>query len=144
MLQSLPIWSLAMLGRRTVTPHSNIYRHYGSVIHDTFPQNLSTKQSRSGQNLSDRYIRLEKSFRPKEASLTELEATRDSVTSTARDQPFNKKSVELFHGFELPEAPKPPDDNGEFTLQFVLSFWNLDCCRRLLHVWLRRLRLRPL
>jgi hypothetical protein len=111
MLQSLPIRSLATLGRRTITSDSNISRN-GVVIHETFAPNLSKKPSRSGQNLSFRYIRLERSHRAKEASLKELEVASDSVPSTTRPQPFNKKSVELFHGFEIPEEPNPPGDNG--------------------------------
>jgi len=127
MLQSLPIRSLDTLGRRSITSASNIYRH--GTVNPT--KNLSEKPSRSGQNLSSRYVRLEKSVRTKEAPSKELEVTSDSAPSTTGPPPFNKRFVELFRGFELPEEPKPPSDNGElifYFLFFIFCFlWGLDC-----------------
>ena len=110
MLQILPIRSLAALGRRTITSDSSNY-HHGAVIHGNIAKYLSQEPSRSGQNLSDRYIRLEKSLRAKEVYSKELEETgNSSVISTTYKLGTN---IEMFRGFELPEEPKPPGDSGE-------------------------------
>ncbi|KIM42487.1 hypothetical protein M413DRAFT_70672 [Hebeloma cylindrosporum] len=105
MLRSLPIRYLATLGRRFFTSDSKNYRH-GAVI----SQSPSRKPSRSGQNLSDRYVRLERSLRAKESFSKQLEETGNpSVRSTGRLK--RGTNIEMFRGFELPEEPKPPGDS---------------------------------
>lgn len=74
-----------------------------------------------GQNLSDRYLRLEKSLRSKEALSKELDGydshNSESVTqSNPRRSKSSSKPVQLFRGFEIPEEPKPPADDGLFSL----------------------------
>ncbi|KAF8951070.1 oxidoreductase-like protein [Flammula alnicola] len=113
MLLSSKIRFLATLGHRSITSAS-IY-HHGAISEGDRHTNLSRKRSRGGQNLSDRYIRLEKSIRGKAALSKELEEFAESDSSApASTQALLKstaKPIRLFHGFQVPEEPKPPADD---------------------------------
>ncbi|KAF8814818.1 hypothetical protein BYT27DRAFT_7081618 [Phlegmacium glaucopus] len=66
-----------------------------------------------GQNLSDRYLRLEKSLRGREALSKELAGYSQS-SSSIQSTPLSKSSskpLQIFRGFEIPEEPKPPADD---------------------------------
>ena len=62
------------------------------------------QQARLGQNLSERYLRLEKSRRSIPA-----------VTQSNPPSNSSSKSLQVFHGFEIPEEPKPPADDGGWS-----------------------------
>ncbi|TFK31747.1 oxidoreductase-like protein [Crucibulum laeve] len=70
--------------------------------------------NRGGRNLTDRYIRLEKSLRGKEAlakEIDELELTNKKATTftsaTAADA--STRTRNMFRGFYIPEEPKEPE-----------------------------------
>ncbi|KAF8157100.1 hypothetical protein B0H34DRAFT_638026, partial [Crassisporium funariophilum] len=66
------------------------------------------KPARGGQNLSDRYLRLERSLRGKEAiskELDEYEHIDPSVPAAAQSY---GKPAQIFRGFEVPQEPRPP------------------------------------
>ncbi|OCB86459.1 hypothetical protein A7U60_g6351 [Sanghuangporus baumii] len=85
--------------------------------------------SRGGQDLANRYIRLERSLRGKEGYQREIEEFRDEEESLsanagagARDEKRkentnvvkrrNGKQPLVFMGYTIPEAPKPPGPDG--------------------------------
>ena len=77
------------------------------------------QQGGVGQNLSDRYLRLEKSLRGREAFSKELDGYSHNSSSIPMVTQSNirsksSKPVQMFHGFEIPEEPKPPADDGMF------------------------------
>ena len=83
------------------------------MIHGSVAQTLSNKASRSGHNLSDRYIQLERSLRHKDVSSQEPKETgSSSMLSTSPLKLGAKKHVEMFRGFEVPEEPITPSDSG--------------------------------
>ena len=73
-----------------------------------------------GQNLSDRYLRLEKSLRGRVALSKELDGysqNSSTIPAVTQSNPLSKSSskrLQVFHGFEIPEEPKPPADDGVF------------------------------
>lgn len=72
---------------------------------------------RGGQNLSERYRRLEKSLRGKEVLVKEIgELTPHLFSSHEKN-----KAVEMFHGLEVPQEPKAPASDGVFY--FSHKFW---------------------
>lgn len=69
--------------------------------------------TRGGQNLSERFQRLEKSVRGKEAYQRDIheiagERAANASVSGRRARP----SVDTFMGFVVPEEPKPPGPDG--------------------------------
>jgi len=64
--------------------------------------------SRGGQNLSDRYLRLEKALRGKEAYVGRTKELSELATTPAPAVHVQ----ETFHGFTVPQMPKPPADDG--------------------------------
>jgi len=76
---------------------------------------------RGGQNLSERYRRLERSLRVKEVLVKETgvltphsvsnyedKSNRNSVKVSNPSLLLKKKSVEMFHGLEVPQEPREP------------------------------------
>ena len=77
------------------------------------------KPSRGGRNLSERYLALERALRGKEAftrGKEELAHHSPIISISVQDENLRKESVETFHGFVLPQEPKPPADDGAFLL----------------------------
>ncbi|KNZ73272.1 hypothetical protein J132_08041 [Termitomyces sp. J132] len=74
------------------------------------PSSLRRAHTR-GQNLSTRYQRLEKSLREKEGLAQNIEhlVKYPNVGGTVTNTP--QKRVEIFHGFEIPKEPRPPQDD---------------------------------
>ena len=73
--------------------------------------------ARGGQNLSDRYRRLEKSVRGKGAyarDIDELVGDRweNDPDAGLRVRPA-RRDAKMFMGFVVPEEPKPPGPDGE-------------------------------
>lgn len=111
--------------------------------------------SRGGQDLSRRYERLERSLRGKNvygreiedfqrsgqvtdpAPYTSQEKTQQATSSTGRS------TRRIFRGFVVPEAPKPPADDGARSTVYGSTF-PLNSCVRMLHVRLCDMRLRSL
>lgn len=108
----------------------------------SFPIQSQKRFSRSGQNLSERYLRLEKTFRKKsDLGQTTPETSRllTPIPPSTLQRPSN---VKHFRGLIIPEVPKPPEPDGgsfTFTCRRPPSF-SQPC--RMLHVWLCRMRAR--
>lgn len=74
--------------------------------------------SRGGQNLSARYERLERSLRGKElyskeiTAYTAAEGNIANIQSNATRSILRREPV-VFQGLTIPEAPKPPEADGE-------------------------------
>ncbi|KAF8908563.1 hypothetical protein CPB84DRAFT_1744195 [Gymnopilus junonius] len=112
MLRTAPIRFInAPVGRRSVAyDHRAISDGHKATEH-------RRKPARGGQNLSDRYIRLEKSVRQKEVFSNKLEQIQPSLAqvvsqSSAGGLKPHQKPLQFFHGFQIPEEPKPPADDG--------------------------------
>lgn len=80
-----------------------------------------------GQNLSDRYLRLEKSLRERESLSKELDRySSESIPavtppqSNPRSKSSSSKPVQLFRGFEIPDEPKPPADDGVCSISSLI------------------------
>ena len=116
---------------RLYTIRCSINNRSGAERLDTNRRNLSRyprRQAGVGQNLSDRYLRLEKSLRGREALSKELAGysqSSSSIPAVTQSKPLSKSSskpLQVFRGFEIPEEPKPPADDGvSFLNQFRLT-----------------------
>jgi hypothetical protein len=90
--------------------------HYFS--HHAASQQASTaierlkRPSRGGQNLSDRYRRLEKSLRVKEAFSGGIDDTTERTTVLVHGAKPRLSHAKTFKGFRIPEEPKPPEPDG--------------------------------
>ena len=110
---------------RLYTTRHSIKNRSGAERLDTNRRNLSRyprRQAGAGQNLSDRYLRLEKSLRGRVVLSKELDGyshNSSSIPAVTQPNPLSKsssKSSQVFRGFEIPEEPKPPADDGVFFL----------------------------
>lgn len=138
---------------RLYTTGRSINNWSGAEHLDTNRRKLYRYQQNSGvgQNLSDRYLRLEKSLRGKKALPNELYGYSHNSSSVIQSDPSSKSSstkpLQIFHGFEIPEEPKPPADDGMFLFFFLKPILNspiilfLILSLRMLYVWMRSLRL---
>lgn len=129
-----------------------MFRFSPSRLYTTFAQpfsinnqlNNSRKLSRGvGQNLSNRYLRLEKSFRGKDALSKDLDGyshNSSSIPVVVQSKNPPQQPVQVFRGFEIPEEPKPPADDGVFTLNLVFPSFADNIVISMLYVWLRSLR----
>ncbi|KAF8997737.1 hypothetical protein BDQ17DRAFT_1362933 [Cyathus striatus] len=68
--------------------------------------------TRGGRNIGERYRTLEKSLRGKQARSQDI-ATLEHTTADAAHTPSTaaKYDINTFHGFKIPEEPKPPADD---------------------------------
>lgn len=81
------------------------------------------KGYRRAQNLSERYVRLEKSLRGKEGE-SRVAGTGTEVENGERTKAAMKeKSLAMFRGVEIPREPKAPATDGEFVSGFVRTRW---------------------
>jgi hypothetical protein len=85
--------------------------------HDAPSQHASVierikRPSRGGQNLSDRYHKLEKSLRGKEAFSREIDGMTRGNSRPGERAKLPQDSVKMFAGFKIPEKPKPPEPDG--------------------------------
>ncbi|PPQ94400.1 hypothetical protein CVT25_002488 [Psilocybe cyanescens] len=100
--------SITTHGLRSITTPSN-YDH-GAISDGRKTVTRIRKPARGGHNLSDRYLRLEKSLRGKDS----ISQAIDGLIHPDPDTPKSKqkqKPVQLFHGFVVPEEPKLPADD---------------------------------
>ncbi|KAJ7260126.1 oxidoreductase-like protein [Mycena rebaudengoi] len=70
--------------------------------------------TRGGQNLSQRYRRLERSLRGKEAlnkDICTLESEKSAVSAPAGASPQELDASRYFGGFEIPQRPKEPESD---------------------------------
>lgn len=88
------------------------------------------RPSRGGQNLSDRYLRLERSLRGKQAlsniihDSEILDESHPGAGSSGSHDSAN--TSETFRGFTIPREPKPPESDGasiEFLLCLSVRRW---------------------
>jgi len=93
------------------------------------------KPSRGGRNLSERYRALERALRGKEAFARgkgELAHHVPVISISVEDTNSKKESVETFHGFVVPQEPKPPADDGVFPVNNpypdILINHITECC----------------
>jgi hypothetical protein len=104
------------------------------------------RRTRGGQNLSERYVRLESSLRQKGVLAQAISDTPGpSRPPDAGELPApagTKAPVETFHGLVVPEEPEEPGPEGAY-ITFLLGAHS-EHFSRLLHVRLRDLRERPL
>ena len=102
-------------------------RHVGKCPITTFSHNLDDGSSklpkpferpvRGGQNLSERFKRLENSLRGKNAMKRELAAKGFQTLLPPQIVPpatVSSAQAHRFHGFHVPLEPKPPADDGTF------------------------------
>ena len=111
---------------RLNTTRRSINNQSGAELLNSYRRKLSRyprQQAGLGQNLSDRYLRLEKSLRGREALSKKLDGyshNSSSIPAVTQSNPLSKSSsskpLQLFRGFEIPEEPKPPADDGVFFL----------------------------
>ncbi|KAF9458398.1 oxidoreductase-like protein [Collybia nuda] len=82
---------------------SRRFRHSGAIERLKNP-------SRGGRNLSERFLRLEKSLRGKGALLQDLDTPRviEGEVAACSSSP---KQVEMFRGFRIPTKPRMPADD---------------------------------
>ena len=109
---------------RLYTTRCSINYRPGAEQLDTNRRKLSRyprRQAGVGQNLSERYLRLEKSLRGREALSKELDGyshNSSSIPAVTQSNLLSKSSsskpLQVFRGFEIPEEPKPPADDGVF------------------------------
>ena len=104
--------------------------------------------SRGGQNLSARYKRLEKSRRGKEIYSQEIKDLVEgqngpSPLQTVAVRQARRKIPVAFHGFVIPEAPRPPEPDGMYIHHsWVVAIYEGN--HRMLYVWVCHMRARPI
>ncbi|KAF8905613.1 hypothetical protein CPB85DRAFT_1315190 [Mucidula mucida] len=76
-----------------------------------------TRAAGRGQNLSDRYIRLEKSLREKQALRAGTERLEFKSQNEASHLPrlTPTKPMNIFRGLVVPDKPRPPESDGLYT-----------------------------
>jgi hypothetical protein len=145
-LHPLPL--SCMLGRKLVAflehaPHT-FHAHRSFYTQLSSPVEISKLPSRSGhgQNLSERFRRLEKTvLAAHNLNQSIIHAPRVSQQPTPSFPTLRKPPTPAtFRGLVIPEVPQAPEPDGgcghPFTTAPVLR------SHRVLHVWLRRLRAR--
>lgn len=117
----LCMFALAL--RRSFLPPIRWVHHLpkGTTATPTAPgapatNDTSKRPRRGGQNLSERYLRLERSLRQKAVQSAHIAATPGSARppdagELPRVKPAMPK-VEMFHGFIVPEEPQEPGPDG--------------------------------
>lgn len=136
-----------MPGRRLTTIPLSLKRTgYTKVPQRTYTQPPSPIESqkrfsRGGQNLSERFLRLEKTFRKKHDLGQTIPDTLRPLTPIPPSTPQRPYNVKIFRGLVIPEVPMPPEaDGGSFRFQRPPSPFSQPC--RMLHVWLCHMRAR--
>lgn len=111
---------------------------------------------RGGQNLSERYQRLERSLRGKEVLVKELgelaprlasnygENSQSHAIKMSSSLPPKKKDVEMFHGLEVPQEPREPQSEGVSDSHIMFLHFCYICCLRMLYVGMCGMCIRPL
>ena len=96
--------------------------------------------SRGGQNLSERFLRLENTF-PKKHDLGQtIPDTSRPLTRIPPSTPQGPSNVKSFRGLVIPEVPKAPEPDGGSFISRRRPLFSQPC--RMLHVWLRHMRAR--
>lgn len=103
------------------------------------PLKPSRRPARGGQNLSERYKRLENAVRGREALTRSLEDLSNEAVQGRTIPTVSSIAIPIFHGFQVPQKPKPPADDG--MLFHSVSKISLTETLRMLHVRLCRLRI---
>lgn len=85
-------------------------------------QRAQQQSQRGGQNLTERYVRLEKSLRGKEALEAKYGDLQRSTLSGPKDAMSLSagKAVDIFRGIVIPEKPREPQSDGAYTFFFLL------------------------
>jgi len=118
------------IGKRSITSSLNLA---SQIVDPDLPKSLKRPQAvRGGQNLSERFKRLENSLRGNDATLK-----RDLLLATKANQTHlpaaSSAQTHNFHGFHVPQEPIPPADEGVFkvlSLLFNVNFiWQSVACR---------------
>ncbi|KAG1771977.1 hypothetical protein EV702DRAFT_1134881 [Suillus placidus] len=102
-------------------------------------RNYWSKGSRGGQNLTERYRRLENTLRGRNAIMKRISETSPDVqdASKARSSPLTSSSrygaqntPDTIAGFVIPEEPIPPSDEGKFSTKAMFPVFNIrqECC----------------
>jgi len=126
-----------MPGRRLTTIPSFLkYTGYRiKVPQRTYTQSSSPIESpkrfsRGGQNISERFLRLEKTFRKKHDLGQTIPDALRPLTPIPSSTPQRPSNVNLFRGLVIPEVPKAPEPDGvSSTSSYRLYSHNLlECC----------------
>ena len=89
-----------------------------TYIQPSFPIESQKRFSRGGQNLSERFLRLEKTFRKKYDLGQAIVDTLRPLTPIPPSTSQRPSNVKPFRGLVIPEVPKPPEaDGGSLTFQ---------------------------
>lgn len=102
-------------------------------------RNYWSDQSRGGQNLTERYRRLENTLRGRNAIMKQIsEISQDSEdVSKVRSPPLSsfssygaQNTPDIIAGFVIPEEPIPPSDEGKSSTEakFPASNIRQECC----------------
>ena len=78
-------------------------------------------RSRGGQNLTERWARLERSLRGKGGYEDKIDTLVDQAGNASADATrgaASKTNQRTFHGLVLPEKPREPQSDGELTFSF--------------------------
>jgi len=105
---------LKELGCRSITTSHN------AISSGHKPAKQLRKPTRGGQNLSERYKRLENSLRGKDSRSRGLEDITESNPTISGGVPYalksNRSGRPIIHGFPVPQEPQPPADDGKLLL----------------------------
>jgi hypothetical protein len=88
------------------------------------------QSQKGGQNLGERYQRLENSIREKYALSHNIEELSTQQPKLVSQKGLKyQKNAQIFRGFVVPEKPKPPEPDGaHFPSRKTLSNSVSDCC----------------
>lgn len=107
----------------TTTTKTQLYRITRRWYSISVAQQRRKHPNRGGQNLSERYARLENSVRGKESQTSKLDdlKAREAEPIGLLNRRLVKKET-LFHGLVIPEEPISPKDDGA-SLPHISTSW---------------------
>lgn len=78
--------------------------------------------TRGGQNLSDRFRRLERSLRGKDAYKRDIvDLTEEAGSAIPARPPKGNSRIKTFMGYVIPEEPQAPEPDGELISSVTID-----------------------
>jgi hypothetical protein len=111
-----------------------------SYTQSSSPIESQNRFSRGGQNISERFLRLEKTFQKKHDLGQTIPDISRPLTPIPPSTPQWSSNFKPFRGLVIPEVPKAPGPDGRSSTSRRLPSFSQPC--RMLHVWLCRMRAR--